>query len=453
MTETAPSPLTIDIGSAEIRRAVLASIIGNGMEWFDFIVIGSFIHFISIAFFPAASPGVSILRTLGAFAAGFVVRPFGGILLGLYADRAGRRKALALLIVVMAFGTLLVGITPSYRQIGIAAPVIFVFARVLQGLSVGGEFASAASMLVEYAPAGKRMFYGSFEMASQGFALLVGSLLAFSLARYLPHAAMRSWGWRVPFILGAFIGPVGYYIRHHVAESPVLRRLQEHHDLMPRDRFAPYFARHKAALLCGIGVIVVGAALNFLWHGYMPLYVTRHLHLPLYVALFGNSASGLIAVIGYPLAGKLADRVGAYRVFFPVVIAFSIAAYPLYHFVVSDPTIPRLVTAQIIASLFLTLMSGPHPGMLTDLFPARVRATGVAISYNVAVTCFGGLAPLAVTWLIQVTKSDFVPAGFQIGAAVISLIVVAIALPRARAALGWADGSGIDAAMVRVGEP
>lgn len=429
-TETVP-----DIGAAAVRRAVLASIIGNGLEWFDFIVIGSFIHYIAAAFFPDSSPGISILRTLGAYAVGFVVRPFGGILLGFYADRVGRRSVLALLIVLMALGTLLVGITPSYRSIGIAAPIIFIAARVLQGLSVGGEFASAASMLVEYAPPGKRMFYGSFEMASQGFALLVGSLLAFSLARFLPHRMMSAWGWRVPFILGAFIGPVGYYIRHHVAESPVLRRLQERHALMPRDRFVPYFLRNKSALLCGIGVIVVGAALNYLWHGYMPLYVTRHLHLPLYAALLGNSLSGLIAVIGFPLAGRLADRVGAYRLFFPVTIAFAIAAYPLYHYVVAAPSIERLIEAQVVASLFFTLMSGPHPGMLTELFPPGVRATGVAISYNLAVTFFGGLSPLLVTWMIQRTHSDFIPAGFQIGAAIISLVLVGLTLPRVRLGL------------------
>jgi MFS family permease len=201
---------------------------------------------------------------------------------------------------------------------------------------------------------------------------------------------------------------------------------------MPRAAFLPYFARHKAAVLCGIGVIAVGAALNFLWHGYMPVYVTHHLHLPLYAALFGNSASGLIAVIGYPLVGKLADRVGAYRIFFPTVIVFMFAAFPLYYFVASAPGIERLFFAQIIASLFLTLMSGAHPGMLTALFPAQVRATGVAISYNIAVTLFGGLAPFIVTWAGTVINGDWAPAAFQIMAAMISLLLVATTLPRAR---------------------
>ncbi len=435
MNDIAAPVETIDLSNKEIRRAVLASIIGNGLEWFDFIVIGSFITLIGDAFFPNSSPAVSILQTFGAFAVGFIVRPFGGVLIGLYADRVGRRAALAMLIMLMAGGTLLIGITPSYSHIGIFAPIIFVFARVLQGLSVGGEFSSAAAMLVEYAPPKQRMFYGSFEMASQGFALVVGSVFAFTLARLLPHAALASWGWRVPFIAGSIIGPVGYYIRHNVAESPVLQRLQAKHALMPRGSFAPYFAQHKSALLCGIGVVAAGTALNFLWHSYMPVYVTHHLHLPLYDALFGNCASGLIAVVGYPLAGKLADRIGAYRIFFPVTIVFMFAAFPLYYFVASAPSIERLVAAQIIASLFLTLMSGAHPGMLTALFPARVRATGVAISYNIAVTLFGGLAPFIVSWGSTKINGEWAPPAFQVFAAIVSLVLVGATLRRTRAAL------------------
>jgi MFS family permease len=429
----------VSLRDPETRRAVVAAVIGNGLEWFDFIVIGSFVTLIAQAYFPNSSPAASILQTWGATAVSFFVRPFGGILLGVYADRVGRRSALSLLIVMMAGGTLLIGITPSFAQIGIAAPAIFIFARILQGLSVGAEFSSAAAMLVEFAPANKRMFYGSFEMASQGLALLIGSLMAFTLARLLPHAALQSWGWRVPFILGAFIGPVGFYIRHNVAESPALLRAKAAHALLPRGAFAPYFARHRAAVYTGIGVIIVGTALNYLWHGYMPLFVTKHLHLPLYAALAGNSASGLIAVFGYPLAGRLADRVGAYRIFFPVVIIFALAAFPLYAYVADAPTIPHLVEAQIVASIFLCLMSGAHPGMLTALFPTYVRATGVAISYNIAVAFFGGLSPLIVTWASG-TIGAWAPAGFQVMAALISLVLVGVFLRAARSAREEREG-------------
>ena len=178
--------------------------------------------------------------------------------------------------------------------------------------------------------------------------------------------------------------------------------------------------------MCAMGVIIVGAATNYLWHSFLPLYVERQLHLPLKNALLGTAVSGLISIIAYPLAGKLADRVGAWRVFFPVVVLWALIAYPLFAWVVAQPTPERLFTAQMIATLVLSIMSGPHPGMLTQLFPTSTRSTGVALSYNIAVTLFGGLAPLIVTTLISFTGSNLVPAYFLIFAAIVSLLMVGL---------------------------
>ena len=174
-----------------------------------------------------------------------------------------------------------------------------------------------------------------------------------------------------------------------------------------------------------MGVIIVGTALNYLWHSYAPTFVTRELHLPLSAALGATTVAGVVAIVAYPVAGWIADRVGAFRLFFPVVIAFALAAWPLYAFVSSAPSVTRLFVAEIVATLFLSLMSGPHPGMLSALFPTAVRSTGIAISYNIAVTLFGGLAPVTVTWLIEQSGSPMMPAYYQIGAAVLSLIMVA----------------------------
>jgi nitrate/nitrite transporter NarK len=175
-----------------------------------------------------------------------------------------------------------------------------------------------------------------------------------------------------------------------------------------------------------MGVIIVGAATNYLWHSFLPLYVERQLHLPLKNALLGTAVSGLISIVAYPLAGKLADRVGAWRVFFPVVVVWAVIAYPLFAWVVAQPTAERLFTAQMVATLVLSIMSGPHPGMLTQLFPTATRSTGVALSYNIAVTLFGGLAPLTVTTLISVTGSNLVPAYYLIFAAIVSLLLVGL---------------------------
>ncbi len=415
--DTAISPPVLTMPG--IRRAVLASVIGNGLEWFDFLSYAYFASSVGRAFFPAADRSASLLLTFGVFAVGFIVRPLGGILLGLYADRAGRRKALSLLILMMALGTLIVGLTPSYATIGLAAPALVIAARVIQGLSVGGEFGSAAAMLTEFAPPHRRMFYGSFQMASQGVALLLASGFGLLLTTLLSPADLADWGWRVPFLFGALIGPVGFYIRHNVGESPEFLRLQAERGVgRPAGRLS------MAAIICAMGVIIVGTALNYLWHSYAPTFVTRQLHLPLSAALGATTVAGVVAIVAYPISGWIADRVGAFRLFFPVVILFALSAWPLYYFVASAPSVERLFGAEIVATLFLSLMSGPHPGMLSALFPTAIRSTGIAISYNIAVTLFGGLAPVTVTWLIEQSGSPMMPAYYQIAAAILSLVMV-----------------------------
>jgi len=424
--DTMPVSMPAPLSRAQVRRAVLASVIGNGLEWFDFLIYGYFARTIAQVFFPVGNGVLSLTLTLATFAIGFIVRPLGGIVIGACADRYGRRKTLSLLILLMALSTLMMGLTPGYASIGIAAPLLVLTARILQGLSVGGEFATAAAMLTEYAPRGKKMFFGSFQMTSQAVALLLSSLCSFVLTSTLTHAALLSWGWRVPFLLGALVGPVGFYIRHKVSESPEFVQLRARFGHAPRQSLRNFFSEHGDAVLCAMGVIIVGAATNYLWHSYMPLYVERQLHLPLKNALFGTAMSGLAGIVGYPLAGRLADRFGAYRLFFPVTIVWVCVAYPLFAWVLAAPTPERVFGAQMISTVVLSLMSGSHPGMLTQLFPTATRSTGVALSYNVAVTLFGGLAPLTVSTLIDFTGSRMVPAWYLIFAGIVSLLLVGL---------------------------
>ncbi|PHP85803.1 MFS transporter [Burkholderia sp. AU18528] len=419
-----PASAATALSRSQTRRAVLASVIGNGLEWFDFLIYGYFAKIIAQVFFPVGNGLVSITLTLATFAVGFVVRPLGGIVIGACADRYGRRKTLSLLILLMAASTLMMGLTPSYAAIGMAAPLVVILARILQGLSVGGEFATAAAMLTEYAPPGRKMFFGSFQMTSQAVALLLSSLCSFLLTTHLSHQSLVTWGWRVPFLLGALVGPVGFYIRHKVGESPEFVQLRERLGHAPRQSLRTFIRERGDAALCAMGVIIVGAATNYLWHSYMPLYVEHQLHLPLRNALFGTAISGLIGIVGYPLAGMLADRLGAYRLFFPVTIVWVCAAYPLFAWVLAAPSPERVFSAQIIATVVLSVMSGAHPGMLTQLFPTAMRSTGVALSYNVAVTLFGGLAPLTVSTLIDVTGSRIVPAWYLVFAGIVSLLLV-----------------------------
>jgi MFS family permease len=419
-----PASAAPALTTSQVRRAVVASVIGNGLEWFDFLIYGYFARIIAHVFFPVGNSFLSTTLTLATFAIGFIVRPLGGIVIGAYADRVGRRKTLSMLILLMAGSTLLMGLTPGYASIGIAAPLLVLLARILQGLSVGGEFATAAAMLSEYAPRGKKMFFGSFQMTSQAIALVLSSGFGYFLTSTLDRPALESWGWRIPFLLGALVGPIGFYIRHKVAESPEFVELREKLGHAPRQAMGDFFRERSDAVFCAMGVIIVGAATNYLWHTFMPLYIEKQLHLPLKNALFGTAMSGLVSIIGYPIAGKLADRFGAYRLFFPVAITWIVIAYPLFLWVLASPTPERVFTAQMVATVVLSLMSGPHPGMLTQLFPTAVRSTGVALSYNIAVTLFGGLAPLTVSTLINYTGSNFVPAYYLIFAGIVSLVLV-----------------------------
>ncbi|MBN3801597.1 MFS transporter [Paraburkholderia sp. Ac-20336] len=409
---------------AMVRRAIFASVLGNGLEWFDFLIYGYFSKIIAQVFFPTGTGYLSLMLTFATFAIGFCVRPLGGILLGMYADRVGRSRALSLLIISMASSTLLMGLTPGYARIGLAAPALVVLARVLQGLSVGGQFATASAMLVEYAPPGRKMFYGSFNMSAQAFALLLSSGAGYLLTSWLSHEQLVAWGWRVPFLCGVLAGPIGFYIRHHVAESPEFQQLRENGAPPPRVSLRQFFRNNGRAAICAMGVIAVGAATNYVWHSYLAVYVERQLHLPLAVALRGAFLSGVLNLFLFPLSGRLADRYGPYRLFYPVTIAWMLCAWPLFAFVVSAPSAERLLFAQIVSTVFLAAMSGAHPGMLAMLFPVRSRSSGVALSYNVAVTLFGGLAPLTVTWLTRLTGSSLTPAFYLIFAGFVSLALV-----------------------------
>src|SRR6202795_4295475 len=297
------------------RRAVLASILGNGLEWFDFVSYGYFASIIAKVFFPAES-NLSLRLTYATFAVGFVVRPIGGILLGAYADRYGRRRALSLLIVMMAFGTLTLGLTPSFATIGIAAPVIVVFGRMVQGISIGGEFASATALLVEYAPAKRRMTFGSFQMSSQALGrVLATSIGLFVLLTFSP-ATVQDGAWRIPFLLGSLIGPFGFYVRYRLSGSPEYRKLREHVPDGARAPVRDVLQRHWQPLFCAIGLIIIGTSLTYIWNPYLPTYVVEQLHLPLWQGLLGVLVTSALGIGTCVLGGWLADQYGPYRMFF-----------------------------------------------------------------------------------------------------------------------------------------
>jgi len=420
MSVTAASPAP-DINRSAMRRAVLSSVIGNAFEWFDFLIFGFFLGLITQAFFPKEDYFVATVLSTATFAVSYIVRPFGGVLLGMYADRAGRKPALTLMILMMGLSTLLIGATPPYASIGVAAPLLIVLARVLQGLSAGGEFSSATAMLVEYAPPKRKMLYGSLQMCSQALAIACAGLFGYGLSSMLDPSALASWGWRVPFLLGVLIAPVGFYIRRKVAESPSFVEAKQREARIP---FAQLCTDHFGALVAGLGVCVVGTVSNYVWFINMPQYVVGKLKLPFSEALFGTFVCGLLLCALCPVTGWLADRFGARRVLSIGAVLFALMSWPLLAWVMAAPDMTRLLIAQASIALVISLIWGPTPGMMAGLFPTGTRSTGVAVSYNLGVLLFGGLAPLTLAVLIEKTGSNLMPAYYTIFCAALALALI-----------------------------
>src|ERR1700681_399294 len=436
----APHRASVPTGATPIdarmrRRVVLASILGNGLEWFDFVSYGYFASIIAKVFFPAGTDqSMALMLTYATFAISFLVRPIGGILLGAYADRYGRRRALSLLIVMMAFGTLTLGLTPSFATIGIAAPLIVVLGRVVQGISIGGEFASATALLVEHAPANRKMTFGSFQMSSQALGrVLATSIGLFVLLMFTP-ATVQDGAWRIPFLIGSLIGPFGFYVRYRLSESPEYQQLKQSAPQVARAPVREVLQRHWLQLICGIGLVIIGTSLTYIWTSFLPPYVVGQLPLPLWQGLLGVAVTSAIGIGACVLGGWLADQYGPYRMFFLFTAISALISYPFFAYVLAAPGFGRLFLAQFVVLTVFGLLQGSGPGMLAGLFPVEVRSTGMAIAYNVSVTVFGGFAPLTVTWLIAATGSKLVPAYYIIAAAILSIVVVGSTLSAVRRA-------------------
>jgi MFS family permease len=359
-------------------------------------------------YFPASSALAATLLTFGGFATAYLVRPLGGLYWGLYADRKGRRAALAWTAILMALGTGLIAVAPPYAAIGMAAPALILVARLLQGFAVSGEFASATAMLVEVAPRGRRALYASTQMATQVLTAGLASGMVLALSLLLPQPAVESWGWRLVFALGTLIGPVGFWMRSRMAESPVYQTLAAAHRTA-RTPLREIFGRFPAELLGMAGLIVISSAALYLILIFLPLYAIRELG----VAPADTQISTIIATAAEALVilgcGRLADRVGALPVLACGSAAYALAAWPLFAALVAAPTFAALLAVQLTAAVLLGVISAPLPYAMSRLLPAEVRTTGIGLIYNSVGAVFGGLGPLIVTALVAASGDRAAP--------------------------------------------
>jgi len=409
---------------------VAAAVIGNALEWYDFVVFGSLTVIISKLFFPADSQYASLLLTTATFGVGFFMRPVGGIMLGIYADRYGRKSSLLLIILVMTVAIALIGFAPTYAAIGFAAPLIIVTARLLQGFATGGEFASATSFLIESAPPHRRGFYGSWQMVGQGLAVLIGALLGALLTRTLQPEALDSWGWRVPFLFGLAIGPVGLFIRRHLEEAEAFQNARTTAIAAPS--VAATLAAHVKETFVCVGIVTFGTISFYVILLYMPTFAQTQLRLPLDDAFLAQSISLAFMIVLTPFFGALADRIGRKPIMICALGLFLFIAYPLFDWLHGNPSFSSLVTVQIVLCSLLGAFYGPESTAVAEQFATGVRSTGLGIAYNLAVMTFGGFAQFFVTWLIEATGSPVAPSFYLIFGAAVGLAAAFFMVDRAR---------------------
>jgi MHS family proline/betaine transporter-like MFS transporter len=400
------------------RKAILATVIGSGLEWFDFSGYAFFAAIIGKLFFPAGNETTSLLLALATFGVGFVMRPLGGIAFGIYADKVGRKRALSLAMLVMALGSATIALAPTYESIGVAAPCLIVAARMLQGLSAGGEMGGATAFLTEHAPVNRRAFYSSWIQTSVGFAVVIGSITGAVITSSLSPESLTSWGWRVPFIIGMLVAPVGYYIRLRIEETPEFASEKRHANTPLRDVVREY----PRAVLSSLLMVVLWTVCTYVILFYIPTYVVKYLHMPQREGFISGIVSGAVLMAMAPVFGALSDRVGKQRVLTIAAIVILLASYPLFSHLIKSPTFGTLLTFQVIFGVLIAAYTGPILALFTEMLPSRVRTTGLSLAYNGAVTIFGGFASFIITWLTQATGDAESASYYIIFAAVVSLL-------------------------------
>lgn len=401
------------------RSTIVAAALGNGLEFFDFTVYSFFAALIGKLFFPANSELGSLMLSLATFGVGFVVRPLGGIVIGAYADRAGRKPALILTVSMMALGTGVIGFAPTYASIGYAAPVLIVCGRLLQGFAAGGEVGAATTLLMESGAAQQRTARVSWQMASQGGALLAGALVAVTLSKSLSHEALMSWGWRVPFLIGLLIGPVGFYLRRHLDDTLPVAHTASHAKASTR--------LPLRQIVAGTMVVIGGTSSMYTIAFFLPSFLTLTLGMPSAVSSLAGCMAGVVLLIGSPLAGRLADRIPRRKtLLYATSIVSLLLLMPAFHLIRTWPSIGTVLLVVFVLIGLMTLSSPAGFVMILEALRPEVRATSLGIIYALGVTVFGGFAQLIASYLWRISGSFYAPAWYVLGCGVVSLVGLAL---------------------------
>lgn len=418
------STLALDSRPALSRTQVIAATtIGTALEFYDFTIYSYFAIQIGQLFFPSASPVNQFLLSIGVFGVGFVVRPLGGVIIGAYADRAGRKKAMVLTIMMMALSCALIATAPTYATAGILAPMIVLAARLMQGFAAGGEFGPGTTLLVEYATDRTRAFFASWNFAATALGLALGAAVATLINVTLSKDAVLAWGWRLPFLLGIFAAPAGMLIRRRLEETLDNRAAAPGH-AKPEGALKAALTTHWKLTVLGTFAELGGSVSVYITAFFLPSHAVRTLHMSPTAAVASGVVSSLVLFVAAPIAGRLADRYTRKRVLVTARIIMLLAVYPAFAFLNAHPTPLALYAVSALLAVFVAAQIVPVLVMIPELFPKHVRATGIALTYVVSASFFGGFSPFIASWLVERTGNSLAPAWYVATACLVSLVPV-----------------------------
>ncbi|MFJ2216993.1 glycine betaine/L-proline transporter ProP [Streptomyces sp. NPDC101062] len=417
-----------------VKRAVKAASLGNAMEWFDFGIYSYLAVTIGHVFFPSGNPTIELLSSFATFAVAFLVRPLGGMFFGPLGDRLGRKKILALTMMLMAVGTFAIGLIPSYDTIGLWAPALLILFRLVQGFSTGGEYGGASTFIAEYAPDKRRGYFGSF-LEFGTLAGYVGAAgLVTALTAILGSDSMEAWGWRVPFLVGGPLGLVGLYLRLRLDETPAFQKLEAESahaseaadtvEATTKDDLTKIFRQYWPSLILCIALVGAYNITDYMLLSYMPTYLSDQLGY--------SETHGLLILLGVMVAlmlvisqiGKLSDRYGRKPLLMTGMLGFFFLSLPAF-LLIKQGSIPAVVAGMLMLGLSLVCLLGTMSAALPALFPTNVRYGSLSVGYNLSASLFGGTTPLVITGLISLTGDDLMPAYYAMAAALVGVIAVA----------------------------
>jgi MHS family proline/betaine transporter-like MFS transporter len=404
------------MSAARTRRAIAAGMIGNVLEWYDFAIYGYFAAQIGRQFFPHEDPVAQLLSTFGILAIGYLVRPIGGALIGHIGDRFGRRAALTYSVAAMAIPTFLIGLLPGYASLGLLAPIALTLLRMLQGLSVGGEYTSSMVFLVEQAPAGRRGLMGALASCGAGSGILLGSAVGAAFAATMSTEALDVWGWRIPFLLGLVVGIIGYFLRRHVQETTPAERRE-------RAPIVETLHDHWRLVLRMAGLSVFNAVTFYVAFVYLVSWLQLADGIAPARALEINSFSMAAMLPLMIVTGLLADRFGRKPFVLLATILGFVGAVPLF-LLMNHPSPLLAQLGQLGFVLIVGLYGGVQPTIMAEMVPAQVRCTAVALGYNICLGVIGGLTPLVATWLVERTGDEIAPALLIMAAAAVAFMAI-----------------------------